>query len=460
MCEVLRNAGFLGQPREITLTIWSDCAGEGSEMFAGSELADALKDLGYSLRWNLFCACESDTVAEHIIKHNHHPKHFSEQMEHRSIEAGTFWCTICNASHAIPTEGIDIYFGTYPCTPWSRRGQRLGWSHPDIKAFRIGIRTVAVMKPCMWFWETTEGVDDQRENDDATGLEKVEEFIATELAKAQVSYVGRVVRKFNPTWCAYPVQRPRAMGLYWHADMGSEEKVLEPLKVLMSQSLPMPHDYITFLGLVGTIDWSRLDEYPTSEEGRFLRSSTTCTCAVNPMTLCDAHPCTCGKCGPKKLGCAWRRKAKLYIESHLSQYMAGHNDGGSARLTYLQVLQIHGEEGPRNARERNMLNIIALLPRNRPLGQTCCVIDRSQSIDWLAPRWDGTIPTLATNSVLHCFRTGSALTTFQLASLMGLRMEKMDVSGISETAMRQRLGLSIHISVMGLAMLALAAPFL
>ena len=130
------------------------------------------------------------------------------------------------------------------------------------------------------------------------------------------------------------------------------------------------------------------------------------------------------------------------------------------KLTYIQVLELQGGQGPRSPRERNLLNILAVMPRNMPLQTSTCIVDLSQSADFAQPRWDGTVPTIATNSAMHCFRSGKRLSTYQMAALMGLRLEAVDLTHVTENQFRVRLGLSIHIAVMGFMLLALLTPAL
>ena len=44
-----------------------------------------------------------------------------------TCEAGQYYCGQHDANHDLPRAGVDLYVGTYPCLPWSRRGQRTGF---------------------------------------------------------------------------------------------------------------------------------------------------------------------------------------------------------------------------------------------------------------------------------------------------------------------------------------------
>ena len=56
----------------------------------------------------------------------------------------------------IPQAGVDVYVGTYPCSPWSRRGLRTGWDHPSVEPSRIGLQTISYIQPAVWMIELAE----------------------------------------------------------------------------------------------------------------------------------------------------------------------------------------------------------------------------------------------------------------------------------------------------------------
>ena len=67
----------------------------------------------------------------------------SSSVSQRTFTSGDFWCTRCAQNIPIPRVGVDLYVGTYPCTPWSRRGKRTGYDHPDAEVSIIGFKTIA-----------------------------------------------------------------------------------------------------------------------------------------------------------------------------------------------------------------------------------------------------------------------------------------------------------------------------
>ena len=53
----------------------------------------------------------------------------------------------------MPRRGADLYAGTYPCSPWSRRGNRPGFNHPDAEVSIIGFETIAFIGPAVFVIE-------------------------------------------------------------------------------------------------------------------------------------------------------------------------------------------------------------------------------------------------------------------------------------------------------------------
>ena len=91
-------------------------------MFALGNLNDAFdRCLNVKVDWNLYFCCEADVASLGFAERNHKPLHTSIDMNQRSLGApdtpAQFWCETCKLSHDLPTDGIDLYVGTYPCSP-------------------------------------------------------------------------------------------------------------------------------------------------------------------------------------------------------------------------------------------------------------------------------------------------------------------------------------------------------
>ena len=152
--RVLMERGHLsnraGQQKRLELTVWSDCSGINSEMFALRELGNELcVGLDVHVTWVLYMTCESDKASQEFARLNHDPKHMSERMQHRNFQTGQVHCMIHDENHDMPRQGVDLYVRTYPCAPWSRRGKRTEWDLPDAEVGLIGFKTIhCIRRPC------------------------------------------------------------------------------------------------------------------------------------------------------------------------------------------------------------------------------------------------------------------------------------------------------------------------
>ena len=112
---------------EIELQVWSDCSGINSEKFAWNELRDAIRRIiGADVVLALYYTCDSDPKSIAFAQANHQPQHVGSNMSQRNFTSGELWCTLREGDFHIPQVGVDLYVGTYPCSPWSRRGTRTG----------------------------------------------------------------------------------------------------------------------------------------------------------------------------------------------------------------------------------------------------------------------------------------------------------------------------------------------
>ena len=113
--------------------------------------------------------------------------------------------------------------------------------------------------------------------------------------------------------------------------------------------------------------------------------------------------------------------------------------------------------GPKSPRQRNMLNVLALLPAAQPLQSTMMIMDISQAIDRCCPRYDGTVPTMGVNASMWSMRAGRLLDVSEMAKMMGLDLSEVDLRSTSEYQMRQILGMSMHVATTGFALIGLLA---
>ena len=108
------------------------------------------------LRFHVYFTCDSASRCLEFASLNHKPAHTSNAMQLRNFNVGQYWCDTHKENHDMPTRGLDVYVGTYPCSPWSRRGKRTGFAHPDAEVALIGLKSIAHMRPGVWIIEIGE----------------------------------------------------------------------------------------------------------------------------------------------------------------------------------------------------------------------------------------------------------------------------------------------------------------
>ena len=68
------------------------------------------------------------------------------------------------------------------------------------------------------------------------------------------------------------------------------------------------------------------------------------------------------------------------------------------KRSYAALIALSGRRGPTSCRERNVLNIISLMPEMHPVSTTPGILDKGQGIHRGGLRYDGAIGTIALNA--------------------------------------------------------------
>ena len=453
MVRVLQSKGFLPSERvekSLELNLWSDCSGINSDMFALKTLGRAIEDLiGCRVHWSLYFACDSDSRSLKFADRNHQPKHTSNGMEWRSFESGQCWCTKHKQNHDMPRTGVDIYVGTYPCSPWSRRGKRSGFAHQDARLFMIGIDTISWLAPAVWVIEIGEMPSH-------TDMAELMDIVCRINTKGRTTYTIQTMKNLSPAWAGFPIRRSRLFICGWREDIG-QDGVAQPMECLVGAPMAMDKSYLAFLGIRRQHDWSRVGAYPIAEELAHIRASG-CACGVDPFQICRVHNCKCRRCGEDGLQCTWRG---LLAQMIVDQGLEGAARANAATLSYINVLELHGSSTPQHPRQRIFLNLLALRADARPLNDTLLVADLSQNPPHGDVLLDGELPTLTTSSCLWSFQAGQALSVYHLAAMMGLDTTEIAFdTDMTVGWFRHRLGMAVHIANFGLALIAVLTPAL
>ena len=398
-----------------------------------------------AVEFEIYMACDLNESSRKFIGQNFAPKHMAEDATQRNWETCTLITTLGELL-VMPREGVDIYIACYPCGPWSKRGKRLGLSDNDGRLYEVAINTVAILNPFAYLMENVCQIEGDFDVINAYTKERLPHF---------TSYC---LKGIDPLQHDYPVKKSRLIQFGTNNGGVDTDGLQAALTVIAQNPMPLTKKYRQFLGLSTTSRsfWQRFDQLATYDEMQVL-ASKPCTCSTDPMAICTSHPCRCQECksGANQLKCSWRGKAMDFIHAHFGAASRTFVGNATGKLTYCNVLDIYGQLDITSPRVRNMLNLVAHLPKCQPLDATAAVMDISQGIDRAHIATDGTLPTAATNSQLLCLCDASVLNEFQMGELMGHNMRALNFAGLSASQVRRLLGMSVHVSVMGVGLLAL-----
>ena len=107
---------------------------------------------------------------------------------------------------------------------------------------------------------------------------------------------------------------------------------------------------------------------------------------------------------------------------------------------------------PTSQRERNLINVVAAGSAVQPLRATLAILDKAQSLGRNGIKTDGSVSPFATSSSMFALGPARTLTTAEMAKLMGHKLGKLTLAGISEAKFRHMLGMSLHKGTAGFLM--------
>ena len=282
-------------------------------------------------------------------------------------------------------------------------------------------------------------------------LEQIKQFMEEALGDL---YHSMTISNISPVQHGHAAEKKRFVVVGARSDQVDGVQLRMIFAKLIANPVPVTHTCWIFLGLQSLCDETAdAVGQPPTPAAAFKTHSSVCKCGVDPMVLCAQHPCNYAECKKGKgLQCSWRIKATKYLADKELQGAAA--DGCH---TYIQALELIGQEVPNSPREGNRLNVFARLPGAHPLRSTMMIMDISQAIDRARAKYDGTVPTMGTNARMWSMRAGRALDVSEMAKLMGLDLSKIDLRSTTEAQMRKMLGMSMHVASAGFALIGLLA---
>lgn len=425
--------------------------------------------------------------------------------------------TLAGKQLLLPKDQLDMYVLGFPCTPWSLRGEGAGFNDPNCKPFWAGLSTIKHCRPKTFVMENARGqiscrsylgtkqhacagprsgggqpvcksllhliagrqvesMNIRKTTGRATSMTDLDTVLQTVREELQSMYLVLCLRNLQPTLVGYPMVRPRfyIIGIKRPFDLPEDAGCRAVDALLRGVQDPVRLTYPVFLKMQSVgFSWERVGSLPDSRE---LDKLKRCGCSLNPFSICEVHPCKCQSCkaqgsgdstvpikgmvaplrgstAPEQLPappCSWRRKAAEYIKKHMPNVTLANEEG---KLTYVEVMEMMGLEGPTSARERNLLNLVALHPKAVPLDTSLAILDLSQGIDRLTIMANGIIPTLATNSRPWSMRHARVLTVGELMAACGLP-PAADMREQTESSARFMLGNCMHVADIGIAVSA------
>lgn len=441
---------------QVMVNLWCDFAGMATEVFAAQRIKESLVSSGLvvNFAFRVFLACDNDSHSRDFIEVNHSPAHMACDVDERDFGTGTL-CTTAGDTLQMPRGGVDIYVACFPCGPFSPRGKRLGLDDKHGMCYTRAIETIEHIQPASYIMENLCTLTHQKAAGDASSnIDVITEYSRKRLPNYDVA----TITKIDPTHNGYCQRKPRLLQVGLRNGIAPQGRLADKCERLLTNPAAITMNYRQFLKLDDAdVSWHRFNCLPAHEERLHLLGQG-CTCSLDPRKTCDVHRCKCEKCrgilGPPK--CQWRLKAVLFIEKNfdrgIEEFLGNGND---ERLTYCNILQLHGKSVSTRPREINMLNIAAHLPKCQPLDKTLAILDMSQGIDWLNIQTDGTVQTMATNSTMLCLQDGHILTEMQMATLMGHICSTLKFRHTSANQFKKLIGNCVHVSVMGLAVFAI-----
>ena len=337
-------------------------------------------------------------------------------------------------------------------------GKRLGFSDKAGKIVWQAVRSIKAMQPGVFYMENVVTIQDESDNcQGACPLDDIVENLTGELP----NYPMSLVRNLTPyATVGVPNNKPRVAICGCRADLMPEPVLAQCFGKLLDMPLRLTCDFREFIGRTTTIDLRRVGQVPTAEEQlRILKSA--CQCTFDPDVDCPRHPCKCEICKRGSAGkCAWRATHKRWIQQNLTSTAMQLKDiiaRANTVMSYTQVVDPQSDHLPSSQRERNLINVYAMLAKCQPLDRTMTVVDKAHSMPRNGLRCDGIVNTMVTNASVFSFRDADSLNVAEVAKLMGYEMNSLAITALSQTQFRHMLGMCVHKGISGLLLIGLLA---
>ena len=443
--RIVRLQAWLRRPRwSRPLRVASDCTGTGN---AETSFRKFVPDI------EVIFTCDNSPAAQRWLGVHMKAKYmFGDIMDRKCSRTSISGITCEGDTVSIKRGDVDVYTAGFPCTPWSGKGLRLGWSDPNARPLLKIRKTIYALQPPLVILENVPRVLDN------SGLSVLKAFLG-------------VLQNYH-IWISHPLS-PHSFGVPQHRD--------RIYIVMMKQSsLKFPdmslHQFEVFLkSFVDAVsvsvesvdpwpDWLAAMGYPMirdvyGPEEQEVQCPVPFCCT--PEAECSMHFCKCEACRRGTLSkCKWRLSHARYKRSvayrsrvrSFLKVVRKAKSGKNAEAPDSYFKQAH------RARLRvgttlsspSRRSLLHLLSQERLLMKKSVILDISQSLGRCSLRDDGLTPTLSCGCTqMFAPYFGRSLTMTQCMSLQGMRPTDYDLECLPATDVFRLIGNAMCIPVVG-----------
>ena len=400
-------------------TFAEDCAGLGPVSYVLRELREH-----FGFKSSLLFACDSNPVCQTLLRRDGQACHVLKDMNVRLFrDASLVSKDIDNKQVQINARGLDLYFAGTSCKPFSSKGQRLGFKHPEAKTLVQALKTIKSVRPKAAVLENVCGLVDKR--------------FGPQLQRLLATLTDYISREFqvNSMDFAIPQQRRRVYILLLRKDQFADpEASLDNVQSRLDSMMAV------FGPCQSVLEFLEAEGMPVLADETDDIRPVCASCSVR--NLCPHHVCHCKLCKHGKepsRRCKWRmtssrmlarpkirRESRQYLHSWRKVLKRSELSKPPLYFQLANHRKLSANVKIRSPRVRCMLQ---LLSRFQNLLSPKFVLDVSQDVTRCAFRVDGLVPTLGTDcSKIFVPSKAAFLSAEQCLLLQGVDVRRHDFS--------------------------------
>lgn len=280
-----------------TVRLATDCSGMGAPEMALSKLTESGHLTSVSSVW----ACDKAMLSRRWLENQLHitpDKIFLDVNLRTYTKDGFLSVNSLGGKKSIHREAaaLDLYVAGFPCTPFSSKGLKLGWSDVNSKPFWAAAKTITVMRPKVAILENVMGLKHNN------GLEMVLGVLRGIHGYEVVALEGLSNHHFG-----IPQHRER---IY-----------IVMVRKTPDACLDLQGHFASFLLKCRTalcVPWSHfLSQHKVGMSSSLPHAVQAIMpdqgCSCHHKAICKVHPCKCNLCRGCKKNCKWRVSHTRYL---------------------------------------------------------------------------------------------------------------------------------------------------